>query len=66
LEERIPVVVSYRAELRAYGNHVIEILQNRLEDQTLQFQPAVLLELPGLEAGTDDISGEEHRHAGGD
>jgi hypothetical protein len=58
LEERLPVVVNYRAELRAYGNHVIEMLQNALEDQSLRFDQPVLPELPGLAAGPDDIDGE--------
>lgn len=57
VEVRVPAVVLYRTELRAYGNQVIRVLQDQREVKDVQFRPPALPELPGLGSGPDDIGG---------
>ena len=43
-----PVVNEYRETLRSYGDHVITVLQEHLEDENLTFSPPTLPALPEL------------------
>ena len=47
LEDRYPVVNEYREVLRAYGDEVIELLQEHLEDSSLAYERPELPQLPG-------------------
>jgi hypothetical protein len=48
LQALYPVVDEYREALRRYGDQVIAVLQDHLEDSHLDFTPPLLPELPAL------------------
>jgi hypothetical protein len=50
LEQRYPVVNDYREALRGYGDQVISLLQDHLEDATLRFSRPELPKLPDVPA----------------
>lgn len=54
VQARYPVVEEYREALRDYGDQVIRVLQDRLEDQSLDYSPPKLPALPTLPEGGRD------------
>lgn len=55
LASRFPNVDDYRSALRAYGDAVIRVLQDRLEEDPLHFEPP---QMPPLDSG-DAVSRHE-------
>ncbi len=48
MRSQYPIVDDYREALRAYGDQVIKILQDHLEDESLNYTPPRLPPLPAL------------------
>ncbi len=59
LQLQYPVVDEYREALRKYGDQVIKVLQDHLEDESLDYTPPQLGTLPGLSGTTAPATGDK-------